>query len=384
MGVAKARAGEFLILQDSNDDGFGDLRGLISRLDYLEWLGIDCIWLLPIYPSPLRDDGYDISDYMSCIPSTAPSTISSTFIDEAHTRGIRVITELVMNHTSDQHPWFQASRARRPTARTARLLRLERHRRQVFRGARIIFLDTEQSNWTWDPVAQAVLLAPVLLPPARPELRQPAGSSDEMLQVHALLARPRRRRLPARRRALPVRARGHQLREPARDARVLQADQRRRSTQLYPDRVLLAEANQWPADVRPTSASGGDECHMAFHFPLMPRIFMAAAPARTATRSSTSWPQTPAIPANCQWGIFLRNHDELTLEMVTDAERDYMYVEYAPDPADARQHRASGAGWPRCWRTTARSIELLNALLLSLPGTPVLYYGDEIGMGDNI
>ncbi len=366
---------------DSNGDGTGDLQGLTSRLDYLQWLGIDCIWLLPIYASPLRDGGYDISDFMTVLPDFGHIGHFVEMVDEAHKRGIRVIADLVMNHTSDQHPWFQASR-RDPDGPFGDFYVWSNTDAQ-YRGARVIFVDTEQSNWTYDqvrgeyywhrffshqpdlnyenPRVQEAMLEVLRFwldlgidgfrLDAVPYLYEREGTNCENLkETHEYLKR--------------VRA---------------EVDR------LYPDRVLLAEANQWPDDVVEyfgDAEGGGDECHMAFHFPLMPRIFMAVRREQRYPISEIL-AQTPDIPEHCQWGIFLRNHDELTLEMVTDDERDYMYVEYAKDP-----RMKANIGIRRrlapLLDNDRNQLELFTALLLSLPGSPVLYYGDEIGMGDNI
>jgi len=366
---------------DSNGDGTGDIPGLIQKLDYLQWLGVDCIWLLPMYKSPLRDGGYDISDYMTILPEYGDLGDFIMLVDEAHKRGIRIIADLVMNHTSDQHPWFQASR-HDPTGPYGDFY-VWSDTDERYKDARIIFIDSESSNWTYDPVrgqyywhrffhhqpdlnydnpaVQEAMLEVIRFwldlgidgfrLDAIPYLFEQDGTNCENLpQTHAYLKR--------------IRA---------------EVDR------LYPDRVLLAEANQWPADVVEyfgDPVTGGDECHMAFHFPLMPRIFMAV---RRESRYPISeiLAQTPKIPENCQWGIFLRNHDELTLEMVTDEERDYMYAEYAKDPR-MRANVGIRRRLAPLLENDRNQIELFTALLLSLPGSPVLYYGDEIGMGDNI
>ena len=363
---------------DSNGDGIGDFRGLIEKLDYLKDLGVTCIWLLPFFPSPLKDDGYDIADYHDVHPTMGTLVDFETFVVEAHRRGLRVMTELVMNHTSDQHPWFQSARSSKDSPYRDYYVwtdtddkypdaadHLHRHR--------ALELDL-------GPRGRPVLLAPLLQPPAGPELRQPRRPPRDDREP-ALLARSRRGRHPAGRGAVPVRARGHQRREPARDPRVPEGGPRRRSTRNYQGRILLAEANQWPADVR-AYFGDDDECHMAFHFPLMPRIFMAI---RREERKPIVeiLAQTPDLPPKSQWAIFLRNHDELTLEMVTDEERDYMYREYARDPL-MRMNVGIRRRLAPLMENGRRQIELLNGLLLSMPGTPVIYYGDEIGMGDNI
>ncbi len=363
---------------DSTNDGIGDFAGLTQKLEYLQGLGINTLWLLPFYPSPLRDDGYDIADYENIHPSYGTLDDFDRLMEEAHRRGIRVITELVINHTSDQHPWFQAAR-RAPAGSPERDYYVWSETNRKYEGVRIIFTDTETSNWSWDDTAKAyywhrffhhqpdlnfdnprVLDAVIrvmefwldrgvdgLRLDAVPYLIEREGTICENLtETHDVLKTIRR----------------------ALDAR-------------YPDRMLLAEANQWPADVRPYFGEGG-ECHMAFHFPLMPRMFMAV-------RQENRHPiveilrQTPEIPENCQWAMFLRNHDELTLEMVTDEERDYMYRAYAEDRT-ARINLGIRRRLAPLMENSRRRIELLHSLLMSMPGTPVIYYGDEIGMGDNI
>ncbi|GLW24551.1 maltose alpha-D-glucosyltransferase [Microbispora triticiradicis] len=366
---------------DSNGDGTGDIRGLIEKLDYLQWLGIDCLWLLPLYESPLKDGGYDISDYMKILPDFGDLGDFIRLVDEAHKRGIRVIADLVMNHTSDQHPWFQASR-NDPDGPFGDFY-VWSDTDEKYPGARIIFVDTEASNWTFDAVRGQYYWHRFFHHQPDLNFENPAVQ-DAMLEVIRFW--------------LDLGIDGFRL-----DAIPYLFEQedtncenlppthaylkrvRAEVDRLYPDRVLLAEANQWPADVVEyfgDPVTGGDECHMAFHFPLMPRIFMAV---RRESRYPISeiLAQTPKIPENCQWGIFLRNHDELTLEMVTDEERDYMYSEYAKDP-----RMRANVGIRRRLATLLdndrNQIELFTALLLSLPGSPVMYYGDEIGMGDNI
>ncbi|MGI8800544.1 MAG: maltose alpha-D-glucosyltransferase, partial [Pseudonocardia sp.] len=366
---------------DSSRDGTGDLRGLTEKLDYLSWLGVDCIWLPPFYDSPLRDGGYDIRNFREVLPEFGNVDDLVYFLDEAHKRGIRVISDLVLNHTSDTHTWFEESR-RNPDGPYGDYY-VWADDDSGYPKARVIFVDTEQSNWTYDPVrgqffwhrffshqpdlnfdnpAVQDAMIDVLRfwldlgldgfrLDAVPYLFEREGTNCENLaETHAFLRRCRK---------------------------VVDDE--------YPGRVLLAEANQWPADVVEyfgEESTGGDECHMAFHFPLMPRIFMAV---RRENRFPISeiLAQTPAIPAHCQWGIFLRNHDELTLEMVTDDERDYMYREYAKDP-----RMKANIGIRRrlapLLDNDRNQLQLFTALLLSLPGSPVLYYGDEIGMGDNI
>ncbi|MEZ5318287.1 MAG: maltose alpha-D-glucosyltransferase [Vicinamibacterales bacterium] len=364
--------------QDANGDGIGDFPGLTSRLDYLRELGITAIWLLPFYPSPLRDDGYDISDYNGVHPSYGTLADFRHFLREAHARGLRVITELVVNHTSDQHPWFQ--RARRAARGSAwRDFYVWSDSTDRYRDARIIFKDFETSNWTWDPVAGAYFWHRFYshqpdLNYDNPEVRRAVTRAmDHWFQmgVDGL-------RLDA----VPYlhEAEGtscENLEATHEELRRL----RRHVDERHEARMLLAEANQWPEDAV-AYFGRGDECHMAFHFPLMPRMFMAV-------RMEDRYPiidilnQTPAIPESCQWALFLRNHDELTLEMVTDEERDYMYRVYAADP-QARINLGIRRRLAPLLGNDRRRIELLNGLLFSLPGTPIVYYGDELGMGDNI
>src|SRR5881396_1666531 len=362
---------------DSNDDGIGDFAGLTQKLDYLQDLGITAVWLLPFYPSPLRDDGYDIADYTAVHPSYGTVNDFRAFLREAHGRGIRVISELVLNHTSDQHAWFQRARRARPGSPTRKFY-VWNDTAEKYKEARIIFKDFETSNWTLDPFANQYywhrfyhhqpdlnfesadvrrsLLAVVnfwlgmgvdgMRLDAVPYLYERDGTNCENLpETHQFLKNLRKK-----------------------------VDER------FLNRMLLAEANQWPEDAIAYFGSG-DECHMAFHFPVMPRMFMAL-------RMEDRFPiidilaQTPPVPDNCQWAMFLRNHDELTLEMVTDEERDYMWRVYANDP-HARINLGIRRRLAPLLANSRRKIELLNILLFSMPGTPVLYYGDEIGMGDN-
>jgi maltose alpha-D-glucosyltransferase/alpha-amylase len=362
---------------DSNDDGVGDFRGLTEKLDYLEWLGVDCLWLLPMYASPLRDGGYDIADYYAILPEYGTLEDFRRFIDAAHARGIRIITDLVVNHTSDQHPWFKEASMSPVSPKRDWYVWSETPER--YKEARIIFTDTEKSNWTWcesaksfywhrffshqpdlnydNPEVQQAMLDVVdywldfgidgFRADAVPYLYERDGTNCENLsETHGFLKKLR--------------------------AHV---------EQKYPTALLLAEANQWPEDVVEYFGDG-DEFHMGYHFPIMPRLFMAL-------RQEDRRPiveileRTPDIPSNCQWGMFLRNHDELTLEMVTDEERDYLYNEYAKD----RRMRINVGIRRRLaplLDNNRRRIELLHALLFSLPGSPFLYYGDEIGMGENI
>jgi maltose alpha-D-glucosyltransferase/alpha-amylase len=366
---------------DSNGDGTGDIRGLISKLDYLQWLGIDCLWLLPIYASPLRDGGYDIADFTSILPDFGNIGDFVELVEAAHERGIRVIADLVMNHTSDAHPWFQASRSE-PDGPYGDFY-VWSDTDEPYRDARIIFVDTEQSNWTYDQVRGQYYWHRFFA--HQPDLNYDNPRvQDSMIEVLRFW--------------LDLGIDGFRLdavpylyeREGTNCENLKETHEymrriRSEVDRLYPDRVLLAEANQWPADVVEyfgDPAVGGDECHMAFHFPLMPRIYMAVRREQRYPISEIL-AQTPPIPAGCQWGIFLRNHDELTLEMVADDERDYMYAEYAKDP-----RMKANIGIRRrlapLLENDRNQLQLFTALLLSLPGSPVLYYGDEIGMGDNI
>jgi len=363
---------------DANNDGIGDFEGLTRKLDYLQDLGVTALWLLPFYPSPLRDDGYDIADYKDVHPSYGRMADFKNFVREAHRRGLRVITELVINHTSDQHPWFQRARRASPGSRW-RGFYVWSDTDQKFLETRIIFLDTEKSNWSWDPVAQAYYWH-------RFYAHQPDLNFDNPRVFHAI-AHIMQFWLDLgvdgmRLDAVPylIEREGtinENLPETHEVLKRLRAEMDRR----YGDRMLLAEANQWPEDVLHYFGAG-DECHMAFHFPLMPRIYMALA---TEDRHPITdiMRQTPEIPESCQWAVFLRNHDELTLEMVTDRERDYLWDYYAADRR-ARINLGIRRRLAPLMENDRRKIELLKGLLLSMPGTPVLYYGDEIGMGDNV
>ncbi|WP_225409247.1 maltose alpha-D-glucosyltransferase [Stigmatella hybrida] len=362
---------------DSNGDGHGDIPGLIEKLPYLQDLGVDCIWLLPHYPSPLRDDGYDIADFYGIHPDYGTLADFQRLVEAAHQRGLRILTELVVNHTSDQHPWFQESRSDPKSPKRDWYVWSDTE--EKYKGTRIIFLDTERSNWTWDPVAKQYFwhrffshqpdlnydnpeVQEAMLDVMRfwlnmgvdgfrcdavPYLFEREGTNCENLpETHAFLKRLRK---------------------------TIDAE--------YPNKMLLAEANQWPADVR-VYFGDGDEFNMGFHFPVMPRLFMAVR-REDRTPIVEILQQTPEIPDNCQWAIFLRNHDELTLEMVTDEDRDYMYREYAMDPR-MRLNLGIRRRLAPLMDNGRRRIELMHSLLFSLPGTPVMYYGDEIGMGDNI
>jgi maltose alpha-D-glucosyltransferase / alpha-amylase len=363
---------------DSTGDGVGDFRGLAGKLDYIQALGASAIWVMPFYPSPLRDDGYDIANYLDVHPAYGTRRDFAMFLDKAHARGLRVITELVINHTSDQHPWFQAAR-RAPRGSSKRNYYVWSDTDKAYPGVPIVFKDTEPSNWTWDPIAGQYYWH-------RFFHHQPDLNFDNP-HVRKAVLRVMRFWLDMgvdgmRLDAVPylVEREGTScagLPETHAVLREIRADLDAR----YPDRMLLAEANQWPSEVR-AYFGDGDECHMAFHFPLMPRLFMAL---RQEDRHPISeiLAQTPDIPDTCQWAIFLRNHDELTLEMVTDEERDYMYAAYAADP-QMRINSGIRRRLAPLMENSRPQIELLTGLLLSLPGTPVIYYGDEIGMGDNI
>ena len=362
---------------DSNNDGIGDFGGLMQKLDYLQELGVNTIWLLPFFPSPLRDDGYDIANYRAIHPNYGTLEDFKTFLAAAHARGLRVIIEMVLNHTSDQHPWFQESRSSRDNPKRDWYVWSDTDDR--YKEVRIIFLDTELSNWAWDPVSKSYywhrffshqpdlnwdnslvfeemwdvmkfwldMGVDAFRLDAVPYLIERDGTNGENLpETHAII-----RRL------------------------------RKRMDGSFPGRMLLAEANQWPADVR-AYFGDGDEFHMAFHFPLMPRIFMAVQ-LEDRKPIIEILEQTPQIPENSQWCTFLRNHDELTLEMVTDIERDYMYDAYATDKT-MRLNLGIRRRLAPMMDNDRRRIQLLNLLLMSLPGTPVIYYGDEIGMGDNV
>jgi maltose alpha-D-glucosyltransferase/alpha-amylase len=362
---------------DGNGDGMGDFPGLISRLDYLKELGVDCLWILPMYPSPFRDDGYDIADYYSIHPQYGTMDDFREFLDAAHARGLRVITELVVNHTSDQHPWFQE--ARQSTDNPRRDWYVWSDTDDRYRDVRIIFLDTENSNWSWDPVSKAYYWHRFFSHQPDLNFDNPAVR-EEMWNVMKFW-------LDMGVDGFRVDAVPYLIEREGTSCENLPETHdilrflRERIEAHFPGRVLLAEANMWPEDVRPYFGDG-DEFHMAFHFPIMPRMFMAL---RLEDRKPLVEiiERTPAIPDACQWGIFLRNHDELTLEMVTDEERDYMYEEYARDRV-ARINLGIRRRLAPLLEGDRRKIELLNGLLLSLPGSPFLYYGDEIGMGDNV
>jgi maltose alpha-D-glucosyltransferase / alpha-amylase len=362
---------------DSNADGIGDFAGLTQRLDYLQELGITAIWLLPFYPSPLRDDGYDIADYTSVHPSYGSMEDFKTFLTTAHSRGIRVIIEMVLNHTSDQHPWFKEARSSRENPKRDWYVWSETDDR--YQGVPIVFVDTEASNWAWDPISKSYYWHRFFS--HQPDLNydNPAvfDAVWEVMKFWLNLGAD-----GFRLDAVPYLVeREGTLCENLPETHAIVRELRKRLDLSYPGTLLLAEANQWPADVR-AYFGGGDEFHAAFHFPLMPRMFMAVK-LEDRKPIIEILQQTPEIPDSCQWFIFLRNHDELTLEMVTDVERDYMYDEYAMDQS-MRINRGIRRRLAPMMNNDRRRIELLNGLLMSLPGTPIIYYGDEIGMGDNI
>ena len=362
---------------DSNADGIGDFRGLLTKLDYLHDLGIDCIWLLPMYPSPLRDDGYDISDYYNVHSSYGTLDDFHGFLDAAHVRGIRVITELVINHTSDQHPWFQEARSSRDNPRRDWYVWSDADDR--YRDARIIFLDTERSNWAWDPISKAYYWHRFFSHQPDLNFDNPAVR-EEMWNVMKFWLDMGVDGFRVDAVPYLIEREGTSCENLPETHEVLKF-LRRRLDEHFEDKVLLAEANQWPTDVR-AYFGDGDEFHMAFHFPLMPRVFMAVE-LEDRKPLVEIMEQTPPIPETCQWATFLRNHDELTLEMVSQDERDYMYDMYAKDPT-ARINLGIRRRLSPLMENDRRRIELLNGLLLSLPGCPIIYYGDEIGMGDNI
>ncbi len=362
---------------DSNADGIGDFRGLTEKLDYIQWLGADCIWLLPMYSSPLRDGGYDISDYCSILPEYGNLEDFKKFLDAAHWRGIRVIADLVLNHTSDQHPWFKEARNSPDSPKRNWYVWSETDLRYL--DARVIFVDSERSNWTWDDEAGAFYWHRFFR--HQPDLNYDNPQVQQaMLDVVSFW--------------MELGIDGFRLdavpylfeREGTNCENLPETHQFLKSLRAhvdgnYPGRVLLAEANQWPEDVV-AYYGDGDECHMAYHFPIMPRLFMALQ-QEDRRPIVEILERTPSIPENCQWGMFLRNHDELTLEMVTDDERDYLYTEYAKDPR-MRVNIGIRRRLAPLFDNGRRRIELMHGLLFSLPGSPFLYYGDEIGMGDNI
>jgi maltose alpha-D-glucosyltransferase/alpha-amylase len=364
--------------RDGNGDGIGDFQGLCEKLDYLQELGVTCLWLLPFFPSPLKDDGYDIADYVSVHPSYGTLDDFKAFLRAAHERGLRVIIELVLNHTSDQHPWFQRARSA-PPGSPERDYYVWSDTDQRYQQARIIFVDTEPSNWTWDPVAKQYYWHRFFR--HQPDLNydNPAVVAEMLSVLDFWLD------LGVdgfRVDAVPyLFERDGTSCENLRETHVVMKQIRAHIDAVAPGKMLLAEANQLPVDVR-AYFGDGDECHMAYHFPVMPRIFMAVH-VEDRQPITEIMEATPAIPENCQWALFLRNHDELTLEMVTDDERDYMYLAYSMDP-QARLNVGIRRRLAPLVGNSRRRIELLVGLLFSFPGTPIIYYGDEIGMGDNL
>ena len=362
---------------DSNGDGHGDLRGVTLKLDYLKDLGVDCLWLMPHYPSPLKDDGYDIADYYGIHPDYGTLDDFKHLLDEAHARGLRVITDLVLNHTSDQHPWFQAARADKNSPYHDYYVWSDTD--DKYRDARIIFLDTEKSNWTWDPVASQYFWHRFYSTQPDLNYENPAVQAEMTnvmkfwfdLGVDGFRAD-----------AVPyLFEREGTNCENLPETHAYLKKLRAFIDEHYPDRILLCEANQWPEDVRPYFGSG-DEFHMGFHFPIMPRIYMDIQKGR-ANDMREILRRTPSIPANCQWCIFLRNHDELTLEMVTNEEREWMWKHFAPQ-LRMRLNLGIRRRLTPLLENNRQKLELAHSLLFSLPGSPIIYYGDELGMGDNI
>jgi maltose alpha-D-glucosyltransferase/alpha-amylase len=363
--------------KDGNDDGIGDFVGLTSQLDYIKELGVDCLWLLPFFKSPLRDDGYDVSDYRAIHPDYGTMADFERFLEAAHARGLRVIADLVMNHTSDQHAWFQA--ARRSADSPFRDYYVWSDNDQGYRDARIIFVDAEPSNWSWDPVAKAYYWHRFFH--HQPDLNYDNPAVHQ--EMFGIMAFWLDKGLDGFRcDAVPyLYERAGTNCENLPETHAYLKEVRQWVDAHYEGRILLAEANQWPTDVR-AYFGDGDEFHMAFHFPLMPRIFLAV---RHADRRPITdiFLHTPEIPAPCQWCLFLRNHDELTLEMVSEEERRHLYYAYGEDPR-MRLNIGIRRRLAPLLDNDRRKIELLTALLFTLPGSPILYYGDEIGMGDNI
>ena len=362
---------------DSTGDGKGDIQGLITKLPYLQDLGVNCLWLLPMYPSPLRDDGYDIADFYGIHPDYGTLEDFQHLVDAAHARGIRILTELVVNHTSDQHPWFQEARSSPESPKRNWYVWSDTD--QKYQGARIIFTDTERANWTWDPVAKQYYWHRFFS--HQPDLNYDNPEvQEEMLNVMRFWLRIGVDGFRCDAVPYLFEREGTNC-ENLPETHAFLKQLRATIDREFGGRVLLAEANQWPADVR-VYFGDGDEFHMGFHFPVMPRIFMSVR-REERTPIVEIMQQTPDIPETCQWAIFLRNHDELTLEMVTDEDRDYMYREYAKDPR-MKLNLGIRRRLAPLMESGRRRMELLHSLLFSLPGTPVMYYGDEIGMGDNI
>lgn len=363
--------------KDSNGDGRGDLRGLTQKLDYLQTLGVDCIWIMPIYPSPLRDDGYDIADYYSVDPAYGSLDDLKVLIEAAHQRNIRLIMDLVLNHTSDAHPWFQAARSDRNSPYRDYYVWSDTN--EKYKDARIIFVDTETSNWTWD--AQAGQYFWHRFYSTQPDLNfDNPKVRDEMLNVARFWLDMGIDGFRADAVPYLFEREGTNC-ENLPETHVYLKTLRAFMNEHYPGRILLCEANQWPEDVRPYFGNG-DEFHMGFHFPIMPRIYMAIKKGLYEDMAQIMR-RTPSIPENCQWCTFLRNHDELTLEMVTEEERQWMWKEYAPEPR-MKLNLGIRRRLAPLLDNDRRKIELANSLLFTLPGAPIIYYGDEIGMGDNL
>jgi len=362
---------------DSDGDGHGDLRGLHQKLDYLHDLGVDCLWLMPIYPSPLKDDGYDIADFLGVLPTYGKLEDLKALIQAVHERGMHIILDLVLNHTSDQHPWFQAARSDPKSPYHDYYVWSETDKK--YSDARIIFLDTQDSNWSWDEQAKKYFWHRFY--PSQPDLNYDNPKvQEEMFSVMQFWLDLGIDGFRADAVPYLFEREGTNC-ENLPETHVYLKRLRRFIDENYPGRILLCEANQWPEDVRPYFGDG-DEFQMGFHFPLMPRVYMSL---RKADRSPLEWvlDRTPALPADCQWCTFLRNHDELTLEMVSEDERQWMWQEYAPEPR-MRLNLGIRRRLTPLLDNDRSKIELAYSLLFSLPGTPILYYGDEIGMGDDI
>ena len=363
--------------KDSNGDGHGDLRGLTEKLDYLQTLGVDCIWIMPIYPSPLRDDGYDIADYYSVDSAYGSLDELKDLIEAAHQRGIRIIMDLVLNHTSDAHPWFQASRSDRSSPYRDYYVWNDDNKK--YADVRIIFSDVEKSNWTWDEKAGQYFWHRFYS--TQPDLNfDNPKVRDEMLNVMRFW-------LTLGIDGFRVDAPTYLFEREGTNCESLpetHAYLKRIRSMMdaeFPSAIMLAESNQWPGELA-RYFDAGDEFHMAFHFPLMPRMYLALAQGN-ASAIINILKETPAIPESCQWILFLRNHDELSLEMVTENEREFMWLEYAPEPQMILNLGIRRRLAP-IMRNDRRKIEVVNSLLFTLPGSPILYYGDEIGMGDNL
>jgi len=363
--------------KDSNGDGRGDLCGLTEKLDYLQTLGVDCIWIMPIYPSPLKDDGYDIADYYSVDSTYGSLDQLKGMIEAAHQRGIRIVMDLVLNHTSDEHRWFQASRSDRNSPYRDYYVWSDTD--QKYKDTRIIFVDTEPSNWTWDEKTGQYYWHRFYA--SQPDLNfDNPKVQEEMLNVARFWLDLGIDGFRADAVPYLIEREGTNC-ENLPETHVYLKKLRSFMEEHYPGRILLCEANQYPEDVRPYFGDG-DEFHMGFHFPIMPRIYMALKKGRYEDMAEIMR-RTPPIPENCQWCTFLRNHDELTLEMVTEEERQWMWKEYAPEPR-MKLNLGIRRRLAPLLDNDRRKIEIANSILFTLPGSPIIYYGDEIGMGDNI